>query len=83
MCAVSYLNTTPLVWGMLHGAQQGLFDLTFRVPSECADMVASGEPWQLVTTMNEWQEGTSVEDCDCWHDSVTGQSQYLNTLHNG
>ena len=28
---------------MLHGAQQGLFDLTFRVPSECADMVASGE----------------------------------------
>jgi predicted solute-binding protein len=28
---------------MLHGPQQGLFDLLFRVPSECADLVASGE----------------------------------------
>jgi len=42
VCAVSYLNTVPLVWGMLHGEQQGLFDLLFRVPAECADMVAAG-----------------------------------------
>ncbi len=42
VCAVSYLNTVPLVWGMTHGPQQGLFDLMFRVPSECADLVASG-----------------------------------------
>ena len=42
MCAVSYLNTTPLVWGMLHGPQRGLFDLEFRIPAECADRVASG-----------------------------------------
>jgi len=27
---------------MLHGEQRGLFDLTFRVPAECADMVVSG-----------------------------------------
>src|SRR5450432_1409947 len=40
--AVSYLNTTPLVWGMLHGAQQDLFDLDFRVPAGCADQLASG-----------------------------------------
>jgi len=39
---VSYLNTTPLVWGMLHGPQRGLFDLDFRIPAECADRVASG-----------------------------------------
>jgi chorismate dehydratase len=32
----------PLVWGMLHGPQQGLFDLDFRVPSGCADQMASG-----------------------------------------
>lgn len=43
VCAVSYLNTVPLVWGMLHGAQRGSFDLTFRVPSACADMVAAGD----------------------------------------
>jgi len=42
VCAVSYLNTVPLVWGMLHGEQKDLFDLVFRVPSECADMVAAG-----------------------------------------
>jgi chorismate dehydratase len=42
VCAVSYLNTSPLVWGMLHGDQWGAFDLTFRVPSECASAVASG-----------------------------------------
>ena len=36
VCAVSYLNTVPLVWGMLHGPQCGLFDLTFCLPSECA-----------------------------------------------
>jgi predicted solute-binding protein len=40
--AVSYLNTTPLVWGMLYGPQRGLFDLEFRIPSECADQLASG-----------------------------------------
>jgi chorismate dehydratase len=27
---------------MLHGPQQGFFDLLFRVPSECADLVAAG-----------------------------------------
>jgi chorismate dehydratase len=42
VCAVSFLNTTPLVWGMLHGPQRGLFDLDFRIPAECADRVASG-----------------------------------------
>ncbi len=42
VCAVSYLNTVPLVLGMLHGSQKGLFDLTFRVPAECADMVLAG-----------------------------------------
>lgn len=36
VCAVSYLNTVPLVWGMLHGRQREQFDLTFCLPSECA-----------------------------------------------
>jgi predicted solute-binding protein len=43
IAAVSYLNTTPLVWGMLHGPQQDLFDLDFRTPAGCADQLASGE----------------------------------------
>ena len=43
MCAVSYLNTVPLVWGLLHGRQRGRFDLSFCLPSECADRLASGQ----------------------------------------
>jgi len=42
VCAVSFLNTSPLVWGMLHGPQRGMFDLEFRVPSACADALESG-----------------------------------------
>ena len=42
MCAVSYLNTVPLVWGMIHGSERDLFDLEFALPVECADRLASG-----------------------------------------
>jgi chorismate dehydratase len=42
VCVVNYLNTVPLVWGMLHGEQQGLFDLSFCLPSECADRLQDG-----------------------------------------
>jgi chorismate dehydratase len=43
VAAVSYLNTVPLVWGMLHGPQRGLFDVSFCLPSECAARMAAGE----------------------------------------
>jgi chorismate dehydratase len=39
---VSFLNTTPLVWGMLHGPQRGMFELDFQLPSVCADQLAAG-----------------------------------------
>lgn len=42
LCAVEYLNTVPLVWGMLKGEQRGSFDLSFALPSECADRLAAG-----------------------------------------
>jgi chorismate dehydratase len=35
--AVSYLNTWPLVWGFIHGPQQGLFDFRFDLPVHCAE----------------------------------------------
>jgi predicted solute-binding protein len=43
VCAVRYLNTTPLVWGLLHGEQRGVFDLRLTLPSECADAVRSSD----------------------------------------
>ena len=42
VAAVSYLNTLPLVWGMLHGEQSNLFDMEFCVPAECADRLGTG-----------------------------------------
>ncbi|MEO8598140.1 MAG: menaquinone biosynthesis protein [Candidatus Solibacter sp.] len=42
VAAVSYLNTSPLVWGMLHGPQRDRFQLDFRLPAGCADEVAAG-----------------------------------------
>jgi chorismate dehydratase len=39
LSVVQYLNTVPLIWGMLHGEQQGKFDLQLTVPSGCADAV--------------------------------------------
>ena len=40
--AVTYLNTVPLVWGMLHGTQVSEVDLSFSIPSRCADRLREG-----------------------------------------
>jgi hypothetical protein len=43
-------------------------------------MVESDEPWQLITTFNEWGEGTAVESATEW-ESLSGYGQYLDTLN--
>jgi chorismate dehydratase len=43
VCAVSFLNTCPLVWGLQQGPQKDLFDLSFEIPSVCADRLAAGD----------------------------------------
>jgi len=45
------------------------------------DMVASAEPWQLITTFNGWGEGTSVEPASEWASCETCTGIYLNYLH--
>jgi len=39
LSVVQYLNSVPLIWGMLHGEQQGKFALQFTTPANCADAV--------------------------------------------
>lgn len=39
VAAVSYLNTVPLVWGALRGAQRAEMRVEFHLPSICADLV--------------------------------------------
>jgi hypothetical protein len=43
-------------------------------------MVASGKPWQLVTTFNQWGQGTAVESAREWQ-SPSGRGSYLDALH--
>ena len=40
---VHYLNTVPLIWGMLRGEQQGKYELSFATPAGCADAVRQGK----------------------------------------
>lgn len=40
--AVSFLNTTPLVWGLIHGPQANEAEVWFEVPSACAASVGAG-----------------------------------------
>ncbi len=39
---VQYLNTAPLVWGFTHGPLRGKYELSFTVPSQCAEELRSG-----------------------------------------
>jgi chorismate dehydratase len=39
---VQYLNTAPLIRGFTHGVLQGKYDLSFTVPSQCAEALRTG-----------------------------------------
>lgn len=54
-------------------------DLT-RWAASVRAMVASHAHWQLITTFNEWGEGTSVESATEWQ-SASGYGAYLDALH--
>lgn len=54
-------------------------DLT-RWSQNIKDMVVSGAPFQLITTFNEWGEGTAVESAQEWA-TPSGYGAYLDALH--
>src|SRR5260370_37675656 len=39
---VQYLNTAPLVWGFTNCSLHGKYELSFTVPSQCAEALRSG-----------------------------------------
>jgi hypothetical protein len=51
-----------------------------RFAASVRAMVASAAPWQLVTTFNEWGEGTAVEPAGEWQ-TASGYGAYLDALH--
>ena len=52
---VQYLNTAPLVWGFTHGPLQGRYDLSFTVPSQCAEQLARGNVDVAIIPAIEYQ----------------------------
>ncbi len=52
---VQYLNTAPLVRGFTHGALQGKYDLSFTVPSQCAEALRTGAADVAIIPAIEYQ----------------------------
>lgn len=52
---VQYLNTAPLVWGFTNGPLQGKYDLSFTVPSQCAEDLRAGRADVAIIPAIEYQ----------------------------
>jgi chorismate dehydratase len=52
---VQYLNTAPLVWGFTNGPLRGKYDLSFTVPSQCAEELRTGQADVAIIPAIEYQ----------------------------
>jgi chorismate dehydratase len=52
---VEYLNTAPLVWGFTEGPLAGKYDLSFTVPSQCAEALRRGDVDVAIIPAIEYQ----------------------------
>lgn len=52
---VEFLNTAPLVWGFTDGPLQGRYDLSFTVPSLCAEALRAGKADVAIIPAVEYQ----------------------------
>jgi len=58
---VQYLNTVPLIWGMLRGEQQGKYELSFTTPAGCADAVRQRKAEVGIIPSIEYQRMEGME----------------------
>src|SRR6266704_677538 len=52
---VEFLNTAPLVWGFTDGPLRGRYDLSFTMPSLCAEALRSGQADVAIIPAIEYQ----------------------------
>ncbi|MGH9593529.1 MAG: menaquinone biosynthetic enzyme MqnA/MqnD family protein, partial [Bryobacteraceae bacterium] len=52
---VEYLNTAPLVWSFTDGPLAGKYDLSFTVPSQCAEALRAGDADVAIIPAIEYQ----------------------------
>ncbi|MGA2095108.1 MAG: menaquinone biosynthesis protein [Candidatus Acidiferrum sp.] len=58
---VQYLNTAPLVRGFTHGPLEGKYDLSFTVPSQCAEALRTGAADIAIIPAIEYQRIPDLE----------------------
>jgi chorismate dehydratase len=57
---VEFLNTAPLVWGFTDGPLAGKYDLSFAVPSQCAEDLRAGRADVGIVPSIEYQRMENV-----------------------
>ncbi|HTS11681.1 MAG TPA: menaquinone biosynthesis protein [Candidatus Limnocylindrales bacterium] len=57
---VEFLNTAPLVWGFAEGPLAGKYDLSFTLPSQCAEALRRGEADIAIIPSIEYQRIENV-----------------------
>src|SRR5882672_12299025 len=85
IAASSYLNTAPLIWSFIHGAQRGAIDLvTDTAPARCAEMLARGEVDAALVPVIEYQrlDGVSIVPDVCVGSRSAVRSVVLATKRN-
>lgn len=71
-------NVSPGFWKYGEAEPRLARDLT-RFEADLRAQAASGAQWQLVTSYNEWGEGTAVESAAEW-ESVSKRGDYLDVM---
>ncbi|PYU49502.1 MAG: hypothetical protein DMG48_16740 [Acidobacteria bacterium] len=74
---VQYLNTAPLVWGFTNGPLRGKYDLSFTVPSQCAEDLRSGRADVAIIPAIEYQR---IEDLVILPDMAIASKKHVRSL---
>lgn len=74
---VQYLNTAPLVWGFTNGPLRGKYELSFTVPSECANALRGGLADIAIIPAIEYQR---IDDLVILPDMAIASKKHVRSL---
>jgi chorismate dehydratase len=74
---VQYLNTAPLVWGFTNGLLRGKYDLSFTVPSQCAEQLRTGKADVAIIPAIEYQR---IDDLAILPDMAIASKKQVRSL---
>jgi len=74
---VQYLNTAPLVWGFTNGPLRGKYDLSFTVPSQCAEQLRTGSAHVAIIPAIEYQR---IDDLAILPDMAIASKRQVRSL---